>query len=188
MKKLLCTLLAGTLLLCAAGPLWVSAAPAVFTDAATGIIVEAPEGAFPADAVMQVTVLANDFFGAGNTVNAAYEIKFVSGGAVVQPTVPVCLLVPVNALDPALEVYYIGFNSSNKTGSSVDMNSRLREAGGGMYWECGLTNLFGYFGVAPEGFRFQNPIKTIFTTKYESNFWNWFKFIVLFGWIWMWFI
>ncbi|MCL2281802.1 MAG: hypothetical protein FWC26_00620, partial [Fibromonadales bacterium] len=25
-------------------------------------------------------------------------------------------------------------------------------------------------------------------TKYESNFWNWFKFIVLFGWIWMWFI
>ena len=24
-------------------------------------------------------------------------------------------------------------------------------------------------------------------TKYASNFWNWFKFIVLFGWIWMWF-
>ncbi|MCL2106730.1 MAG: InlB B-repeat-containing protein [Oscillospiraceae bacterium] len=32
-----------------------------------------------------------------------------------------------------------------------------------------------------------NPIKTIFSTKYESTFWNWFKFIVLFGWIWMWF-
>jgi len=25
-------------------------------------------------------------------------------------------------------------------------------------------------------------------TRYVSNFWNWFKFIVLFGWIWMWFI
>jgi len=24
-------------------------------------------------------------------------------------------------------------------------------------------------------------------TKYESNFWNWFMFIALFGWIWMWF-
>ena len=24
-------------------------------------------------------------------------------------------------------------------------------------------------------------------TKYESNFWNWFLFIALFGWIWMWF-
>jgi Zn ribbon nucleic-acid-binding protein len=24
-------------------------------------------------------------------------------------------------------------------------------------------------------------------TKYISNFWNWFKFILLFGWIWMWF-
>ena len=32
------------------------------------------------------------------------------------------------------------------------------------------------------------PVKTIFSTKYEQNFWNWFKFIVLFGWIWMWFI
>ena len=29
--------------------------------------------------------------------------------------------------------------------------------------------------------------KTIFSTGYESTFWNWFKFIVLFGWIWMWF-
>jgi len=28
----------------------------------------------------------------------------------------------------------------------------------------------------------------ILSTKYVSNFWNWFKFIVLFGWIWMWFI
>ena len=25
-------------------------------------------------------------------------------------------------------------------------------------------------------------------TDYPSNFWNWFKFIALFGWIWMWFI
>jgi len=25
-------------------------------------------------------------------------------------------------------------------------------------------------------------------TKYISNHWNWFKFVVLFGWIWMWFI
>jgi len=25
-------------------------------------------------------------------------------------------------------------------------------------------------------------------TTYESSFWNWFKYIVLFGWIWMWFI
>ena len=30
-------------------------------------------------------------------------------------------------------------------------------------------------------------VKTIFSTGYESNFWNWFKFIVLFGWVWMWF-
>jgi len=28
----------------------------------------------------------------------------------------------------------------------------------------------------------------ILSTKYEKNFWNWFKFIVLFGWIWMWII
>jgi len=27
----------------------------------------------------------------------------------------------------------------------------------------------------------------IFGTTYESTFWNWVKFIVLFGWIWMWF-
>jgi len=32
------------------------------------------------------------------------------------------------------------------------------------------------------------PSPTIFGTKYESSFWNWFKFIVLFGWVWMWFI
>jgi len=32
------------------------------------------------------------------------------------------------------------------------------------------------------------PVKKyIFCTKYESTFWNWFKFIVLFGWLWMWF-
>ena len=32
-----------------------------------------------------------------------------------------------------------------------------------------------------------NDTRTIFSTDYESSFWNWFKFIVLFGWIWMWF-
>jgi len=26
-----------------------------------------------------------------------------------------------------------------------------------------------------------------YNTKYVANFWNWFKFVVLFGWIWMWF-
>ena len=30
-------------------------------------------------------------------------------------------------------------------------------------------------------------VKTIFSTRYESTIWNWFKFIVLFGWVWMWF-
>jgi len=30
--------------------------------------------------------------------------------------------------------------------------------------------------------------KKIFTTKYDSNFWNWLLFIVCFGWIWMWFV
>jgi alpha-tubulin suppressor-like RCC1 family protein/surface antigen len=34
----------------------------------------------------------------------------------------------------------------------------------------------------------EDTIKRIFGTKYESTFWNWFKFIVFFGWIWMWFI
>jgi hypothetical protein len=29
---------------------------------------------------------------------------------------------------------------------------------------------------------------TIFSTDYESNFWNWFMFIALLGWIWMWLI
>jgi len=29
---------------------------------------------------------------------------------------------------------------------------------------------------------------TIFTTKYESNIWNWIMFIFFFGWIWMWFV
>ena len=32
-----------------------------------------------------------------------------------------------------------------------------------------------------------NPVKTIFGTKYEQTPWNWFRFIVLFGWVWMWF-
>ena len=32
------------------------------------------------------------------------------------------------------------------------------------------------------------PAKKIFTTKYDSNFWNWLLFIVCFGWIWMWFV
>jgi len=31
-------------------------------------------------------------------------------------------------------------------------------------------------------------VKMIFSTHYESNFWNWVKFILLFGWAWMWFI
>ena len=31
-------------------------------------------------------------------------------------------------------------------------------------------------------------LKMIFTTRYVSSFWNWFKFFALFGWIWMWFI
>jgi len=31
------------------------------------------------------------------------------------------------------------------------------------------------------------PKKYIFTTRYESNFLNWILFILLFGWIWMWF-
>ena len=25
-------------------------------------------------------------------------------------------------------------------------------------------------------------------TDYPSNFWNWFKFVALFGWVWMWFV
>ena len=33
-----------------------------------------------------------------------------------------------------------------------------------------------------------NYVKTIFSTKYESNFLNWVLFVVCFGWIWMWFI
>ena len=32
------------------------------------------------------------------------------------------------------------------------------------------------------------PDKYIFTTKWKSTFWNWLMFILLFGWIWMWFI
>jgi len=32
-----------------------------------------------------------------------------------------------------------------------------------------------------------NFVKTIFSTKWESTVWNWIMFIVLFGWIWMWF-
>jgi len=32
-----------------------------------------------------------------------------------------------------------------------------------------------------------NPIKTIFSTKYESNFFNWLLFFLCFGFIWMWF-
>jgi alpha-tubulin suppressor-like RCC1 family protein len=30
-------------------------------------------------------------------------------------------------------------------------------------------------------------VKTIFSTGYEDTFWNWIKFIFLFGWVWMWF-
>lgn len=30
-------------------------------------------------------------------------------------------------------------------------------------------------------------VKTIFSTRYEANFWNWVMFFLLFGWIWMWF-
>jgi len=33
-----------------------------------------------------------------------------------------------------------------------------------------------------------NPIKTIFSTKYEATLWNWILFIVGFGWAWMWFV
>jgi len=42
----------------------------------------------------------------------------------------------------------------------------------------------GYFNAKGADFSADN---TIFNTKYESNFWNWFKFLVLFGWAWMWF-
>ena len=32
------------------------------------------------------------------------------------------------------------------------------------------------------------PPKMIFTTHYESNCWNWFMFIMMYGFVWMWFI
>ncbi|MCL2141244.1 MAG: hypothetical protein FWH42_06295, partial [Dehalococcoidia bacterium] len=42
--------------------------------------------------------------------------------------------------------------------------------------------------TSPGGDNTTQPSKTIFNTRYVSTFWNWFKFIVLFGFIWMWFI
>jgi len=33
----------------------------------------------------------------------------------------------------------------------------------------------------------ETPGKKIFSTRYDSNFWNWLMFIFLFGFIWMWF-
>ena len=32
-----------------------------------------------------------------------------------------------------------------------------------------------------------NPVKKIFSTKYDATFLNWILFFVCFGWIWMWF-
>jgi len=189
MKKLLCAILAGMLLLCAVGPVWSSAAePDRFVDPATGIIVYNPDGAFPAGTTMQVSVKAADLFGAINRANAVYEITFVCGGAVVHPAFPVTMLVPVRDFDPALEVFYVAFDFNDKGGHTVDMNSRLKQIDGVTYWECSDTNLGGYYAVAPEGYRIQKALKYIFTTRYESKFWNWVLFIVCFGWIWMWFI
>jgi len=47
---------------------------------------------------------------------------------------------------------------------------------------CGDSYADGY-----TDYKDDPPAKTIFRTAYESNLWNWIRFIFLFGWIWMWF-
>jgi len=45
-------------------------------------------------------------------------------------------------------------------------------------------------GICPacESFGFGAGASTVLGTRWPANFLNWFLFIVLFGWIWMWFI
>lgn len=84
---------------------------------------------------------------------------------------------------------YVRWTSGNPAVATVDESGLVTAAGkgattitaitaeGGKTAACGVTvtdstKYVGLFGLE---------------TKYPSNFWNWFKFIVLFGWIWMWF-
>jgi len=50
------------------------------------------------------------------------------------------------------------------------------------------TNFNVYNAAATVTALYKDAPATILWTDYESNFWNWIMFAVLFGWIWMWFI
>jgi len=45
----------------------------------------------------------------------------------------------------------------------------------------GNTTLYAHWTADPQ------PVKKIFSTKYDATFFNWILFFVCFGWIWMWF-
>ena len=68
-----------------------------------------------------------------------------------------------NALQTAITAAQAAADDGNATQAQVD---------------AALAALNG----AIDGLR---ELKTIFGTKYASNFWNWFAYIALFGWIWM---
>jgi len=56
-------------------------------------------------------------------------------------------------------------------------------------WKAGSTTLgagASYTVIGDVTFTAQWA-KTIFSTRYEATIWNWIMFIVLFGFIWMWF-
>lgn len=80
----------------------------------------------------------------------------------------------------------------NWTAESLSAYQRTNERAQALYNNAGATR-DQLLAVEEElrqailGLTAAPNIKYIFSTKYESNFWNWFMFIVLFGWIWMWF-
>jgi len=120
-----------------------------------------------------------------------YDITLVRDGQEIQPTSTVKVYIPIPDEGWAwfnidnLYVYRVVRNGS--TNSYERLESRIE--GSYIVFE---TDRFSYYMVTDNS----NPTSTAtkyvglfrWRTNYVANFRNWFKFIFLFGWLWMWFI
>ena len=116
-----------------------------------------------------------------------YDITLVRDGKEIQPTstVTVYIPIPVGWSTENLNVYRMIYDGGDyKAFQYIKANI----VDGYLVYE---TDHFSYY-VIVNGELPSAAAKYVhlfrWETKYEATFWNWFKFIVLFGWIWMWFI
>jgi len=92
--------------------------------------------------------------------------------------------VPADADNP-----YVSWASGNPAVATVDDSGLVTAIGKGTATVTVTTAEGGKSAACSVTVTDPNKYVGLFgrETTYVSNFWNWFKFIVLFGWIWMWF-